>query len=57
MCPDKNCPVNCSLSTEFEKLKQGWGSYPGALDVWIRNWKHVEQLFVSGKIKYTVFGN
>jgi putative transposase len=46
-----------AAEAEFEKLKQGWGSYPGALDVWIRNWKHVEQLFVSGKIKYTVFGN
>lgn len=43
--------------TEFEKFKQAWSSYPGAVDVWVRNFKHVEQLFNYGsavrKILYT----
>ncbi len=31
---------------EFEKLKEEWQSkYPGAVDVWARNFSHVEQLF------------
>lgn len=31
---------------EFEKFKEAWGKdYPGAVAVWIRNWKHVEQLY------------
>ena len=42
---------------EFEKLKQIWSAYPGAVDVWIRNFKHVEQLFNYGsavrRIMYT----
>ena len=42
---------------EFEKFKQAWSQYPGAVDVWERNWKHVEQLFDYGsavrKIMYT----
>ena len=42
---------------EFEKFKQAWSSYPGAVDVWVRNFKHVEQLFNYGsavrKIRYT----
>ena len=42
---------------EFEKFKQAWSSYPGAVDVWVRNFKHVEQLFNYGsavrKILYT----
>lgn len=34
---------------EFEHFRQTWGSkYPGAVDVWVRNWKHVEQLFNYG---------
>lgn len=33
---------------EFEKLKQTWSSYPGALDVWERNFTHVEQLYDYG---------
>lgn len=24
------------------------GRYPGAIDVWVRNWQHVEQLFNYG---------
>lgn len=42
---------------EFEKFKQAWSQYPGAVDVWARNWQHVEQLFDYGsairKVAYT----
>ena len=43
---------------EFEKLKSAWkDEYPGAVSVWERNWKHVEQLFdytdAIRKIMYT----
>ena len=31
---------------EFEKFKEAWkNEYPGAVSVWERNWKHVEQLY------------
>ena len=30
---------------EFEKFKNNCNKYPGAVDVWERNFKHVEQLF------------
>lgn len=31
---------------EFEKFKEAWNKdYPGAVSVWERNWKHVEQLY------------
>ncbi|QOR36924.1 IS256 family transposase [Clostridium sp. 'deep sea'] len=46
-----------TAEAEFEKFKQAWSSYPGAVDVWIRNWSHVEQLFNYGgavrKVMYT----
>lgn len=46
-----------AAEAEFERFKQAWSSYPGALDVWIRNWAHVEQLFNYGsavrKVMYT----
>ena len=42
---------------EFEHFKQAWSQYPGAIDVWSRNWSHIEQLFNYGsavrKIMYT----
>ena len=42
---------------EFEKFKTAWANYPGAVDVWVRNWKHVEQLFNYGsavrRVMYT----
>ena len=42
---------------EFENLKQVWSAYPGAIDVWERNFAHVEQLYDYGsavrKIMYT----
>ena len=31
--------------TEFEKFKTTWSKYSGAVDVWVRNFNHVEQLF------------
>lgn len=34
-----------SAKHEFEKFKNNWSKYPGAVDVWERNFKHVEQLF------------
>lgn len=38
--------VNLKTAThEFEKFKGNWSKYPGAVDVWERNFKHVEQLF------------
>lgn len=42
---------------ESERFKQAWKQYPGAVDVWVRNWSHVEQLFNYGsavrKVMYT----
>lgn len=46
-----------AAEAEFERFKQAWKEYPGAVDVWTRNWKHVEQLFNYGravrKVMYT----
>lgn len=46
-----------AAQAEFERFKQAWSRYPGAVDVWVRNWKHVEQLFNYGsavrKVLYT----
>lgn len=46
-----------SAEAEFERFKQVWSQYPGAVDVWSRNWPHVEQLFNYGsavrKVMYT----
>lgn len=46
-----------AAEAEFERFKQAWNKYPGAVDVWIRNWSHVEQLFNYGnavrKVMYT----
>lgn len=42
---------------EFERFKQAWSKYPGAIYVWQRNFIHVEQLFNYGsavrKVMYT----
>ena len=42
---------------EFEKFKTMFSQYPGAIEVWKRNWLHVEQLFNYGsavrKVMYT----
>ena len=46
-----------TAEAEFEHLKQNWSKYPGALDVWKRNWSHVAQLFnyssAVRKVMYT----
>ncbi|GAA0504301.1 IS256 family transposase [Salinibacillus aidingensis] len=46
-----------ACQSAFESFKQQWSAYPGAVDVWIRNFNHVEQLFDYGsavrKIMYT----
>lgn len=46
-----------AAEAEFERFKQAWSQYPGAIDIWNRNWNYVEQLFQYGsavrKIMYT----
>ena len=34
-----------TAQTELEKFITTWSKYSGAVDVWVRNFKHVEQLF------------
>jgi len=34
-----------SAKHDFEKFCNNWGKYPGAVDVWRRNFRHVEQLY------------
>lgn len=44
---------------EFEKFKEQWADYPGAIRVWDSNWKHVEQLYnyteAIRKVMYTTY--
>lgn len=46
-----------TAQNEFEKFKVTWNKYSGAVDVWERNFKHVEQLFdypsIIRKVMYT----
>ena len=46
-----------AAESEFERFKQAWVKYPGAVDVWVRNWQHVAQLYNYGsavrKVMYT----
>ena len=46
-----------AAEAEFERFKQAWSHYKGAVDVWERNWQHVVQLFNYGsavrKVMYT----
>ncbi len=46
-----------AAEAEFERFRQAWSQYPGAVNVWERNWEHVAQLFDYGsavrKILYT----
>ena len=46
-----------AAEAEFERFRQAWSQRPGAVDVWVRNWQHVEQLFNYGsavrKVMYT----
>ena len=50
-------PSLAAAKSEFERFQKEWARYPGAVDVWVRNWQHVEQLFDLGsavrKIMYT----
>ena len=40
-----SAPSQNACLTEFEKFKELWSEYPGAVNIWIRNFQHVEQLF------------
>lgn len=46
-----------AANTAFENFKNEWSNYPGAVDVWVRNKAHVDQLFDYGsdvrKVMYT----
>ena len=46
-----------AAEAEFERFRQAWNQYPGAVDVWVRNWAYVEQLYNYGsavrKVMYT----
>jgi len=46
-----------AANSAFETFKNNWSNYKGAVDVWIRNYSHVEQLFDYGsdvrKVMYT----
>lgn len=46
-----------AANAAFETFQNNWKDYPGAVDVWNRNYKHVEQLFDYGsavrKVMYT----
>ncbi len=52
-----NAPSLKAAEAEFERLQQAWSHYKGAVDVWKRNWAHIEQLFNYGsavrKVMYT----
>ena len=46
-----------AAKTAFETFQNNWKQYPGAVDVWVRNFLHVEQLYDYGsavrKVMYT----
>lgn len=46
-----------AANVAFESFKNEWSQYPGAIDVWSRNFTHIEQLYDYGsavrKIMYT----
>ena len=50
-------PSLTAAEAEFERFRTAWSAYPGAVDVWVRNWIHVAQLFNYGsavrKVMYT----
>lgn len=52
-----SAPSAKAARLEFEKFKQVWSTYSGAIDVWERNFAYVEQLFDYGsavrKVMYT----
>lgn len=52
-----SAPTLKAAQTAFETFQNEWRQYPGAIDVWKRNFIHVEQLYNYGsavrKIMYT----
>ena len=52
-----SAPSLKAAKVEFEKFQTNWSSYPGAVDVWVRNFSHVEQLYDYGsevrRVMYT----
>ena len=52
-----SAPTFKAAQTAFETFQNEWKQYPGAVDVWKRNFVHVEQLYNYGsavrKIMYT----
>ena len=50
-------PTLKACKSAFESFRQQWSKYPGAVDVWVRNFQYVEQLYDYGaairKIMYT----
>lgn len=46
-----------AANVAFDNFKTEWSTYPGAVDVWVRNFSHVEQLYDYGsdvrKVMYT----
>lgn len=52
-----SAPSQKACQSQFESFQQQWSQPPGAIDVWVRNFKYVEQLFDYGsairKIMYT----
>ncbi|UFU00166.1 IS256 family transposase [Radiobacillus kanasensis] len=52
-----SAPNLSACQSAFESFKQQWSAYPGAIDVWTRNFQHVEQLYDYGsairKVMYT----
>ncbi len=50
-------PSLAAARSEFERFRQAWSRYPGAVCVWEHNWQHVEQLFDQGsavrRVMYT----
>ena len=52
-----SAPSLKACTSAFENFQQQWNQYPGTVEVWKRNWVHVEQLHNYGaalrKIMYT----
>ena len=46
-----------AAEAEFKRFRQVWSQYPGAIDVRVRNWTHVEQLFNYGSAVRKVMFN
>lgn len=55
--PSKDYKPFTAAFKKVYSFQQQWSAYPGAIDVWKRNYSHVEQLFDYGsairKIMYT----